>query len=187
MKQIQVQPEYVVGVSVSFVLPCVAITLFSWNSTHDPWSLAALAIMTMCGAFVSGGLLGFLFALPRSPTKNPNSTTVRPNTNLEDVSDWLTKIVVGITLVELSNIAPAANHLFQQVGGGLGGGAAATGFAAGLIIYCVATGLMESWLATRLYITSWITTADDDALHERQEHTAKIRASQASPIIPATT
>jgi len=52
---------------------------------------------------VAGSLVGFLFGVPQyrrpdhSSTRNANSTTT-PNTNLEQISDWLTKIIVGVGL-----------------------------------------------------------------------------------------
>jgi len=32
------------------------------------------------------------------------TTKYMPNTNLEDVSDWLTKIIIGVTLTQLTKI-----------------------------------------------------------------------------------
>jgi hypothetical protein len=72
--------------------------------------------------FSIGALLGFLFGIPRVLQKSsqPDPGQPRPeqgnnlqprasyqllvNTNLDDVSDWLTKIVVGVSFVELRKI-----------------------------------------------------------------------------------
>ena len=36
------------------------------------------------------------------PTSQPHAIfTVRPNTNLENVSDWLTTLIVGVTLIQI--------------------------------------------------------------------------------------
>jgi hypothetical protein len=77
------------------------------------WALACMA---------SGALVGFLFGIPRvlqgdnpapantTPGSPPNQPPApqtysqRVNTNLEQISDWLTKIIVGLGLVELRNI-----------------------------------------------------------------------------------
>src|SRR6267142_3576429 len=92
----------------------------------EKWS-AGFAIfggsVLISGAFsFVGGLIGFLFAIPRSrqdqltvqaqPTSTPDADTARQrlsdyaaNTNLEQISDWLTKILVGIGLVQFGDIS----------------------------------------------------------------------------------
>jgi uncharacterized membrane protein len=62
------------------------------------------AIMWMMMCLAVGGLLGFLFAVPRSNTKTPSRDILRPNRNIEAVSDWLTKILVGLGLVNFRDI-----------------------------------------------------------------------------------
>lgn len=61
---------------------------------------------------IVGFLLGFIFGIPRSirfrfdKTKNKfgniddNENYFADNTNLEEISDWITKIIVGLTLIE---------------------------------------------------------------------------------------
>jgi tetratricopeptide (TPR) repeat protein len=71
---------------------------------------------------VSGGALGFLFGIPKLPRqledgeggKPPERAIgerrsvakayIRSNSNLEEISDWLTKIIVGLGLIHLSAI-----------------------------------------------------------------------------------
>ena len=62
--------------------------------------LGVAAAATAVGAF-----LGFLFGIPRTlqgnTTPGPDEIAdYRPNTNLEQISDWLTKILVGVGLVK---------------------------------------------------------------------------------------
>jgi hypothetical protein len=51
----------------------------------------------------TGYLLGFLFGISRSlqggDSSESNSQSFPGNTNLEQISDWLTKILVGVGLV----------------------------------------------------------------------------------------
>lgn len=67
------------------------------------------------GASLAGGAaLGFLFGLPRAERFRfirkedfdhySRDNTYGDNTNLEEVSDWLTKIIVGLTLIKLNVI-----------------------------------------------------------------------------------
>src|SRR5262249_23262070 len=67
------------------------------------FKIVGVAFLVAGASFVSGCLVGFLFAIPRtvqgeegSKVSGPSQQTqYRPNTNLEQISDWLTKILVG--------------------------------------------------------------------------------------------
>ena len=82
----------------------------------------AMSLLMASACTVSGWLLGLLFGIPRSLAR-PSSTvapsaqdnaagadvskrnaTSRANTNLEDISDWLTKTIVGVGLTQLYTI-----------------------------------------------------------------------------------
>ena len=71
-------------------------------------AISALLALALAAAVV-GGALGFLFGLPRPPTaaereEKQRAGTATPrwklSTNLTEISDWLTKIIVGVGLVE---------------------------------------------------------------------------------------
>ena len=126
------------------------------------------AVVLWCVACLSvGGLLGFLFGIPRAMTSGEEAAAgkdepapstaqgkrsfLRANTNLEEVSDWLTKIIVGLSLVHLKDIEArlhavsklaAASIVQPQVTGPAGkavevaqaGASAASGQATALVI-----------------------------------------------------
>jgi hypothetical protein len=73
------------------------------------------------------------------------------NTNLEEISDWLTKIIVGVSLVEMqkaqTTLQEAAAFIAQSLGG-----PSETSFAYGLMIYFSVSGFLGSYLLTRLYL-----------------------------------
>jgi hypothetical protein len=48
-------------------------------------------------------------------------TQYQANTNLEQVSDWLTKIIVGIGLVQIGHVVPALSKLAESMKAPLGG------------------------------------------------------------------
>jgi hypothetical protein len=72
--------------------------------------------MVAGATLIAGAFLGFLFAIPRAQqqveqidgrpvvAQANGQGPLRINTNLEQVSDWLTKIIVGVTLIELGRI-----------------------------------------------------------------------------------
>ena len=58
----------------------------------------SMAMLATLAASAVGGLTGFLFGVPKGPSDRDEQQRsgffYRPNTNLEQVSDWLTKIMV---------------------------------------------------------------------------------------------
>jgi len=64
-------------------------------------------ILIAGAAFISGVLLGYLFGLrPTDHSGNPSgSSSSRPaQTNLVEIADWLTKIILGAGLVQLTRL-----------------------------------------------------------------------------------
>ena len=112
--------------------------------------LGVAAAATAVGAF-----LGFLFGIPRTlqgnTTPGPDEIAdYRPNTNLEQISDWLTKILVGVGLVELGRAGVPARNLIASIGAAVGGTDAARVTAAVLLVVFVVWGFVASYLLTRL-------------------------------------
>lgn len=136
--------------------------MYAWAE----WSTLAVAALVAGGAFLVGGLLGFLFGIPRSlagpEAAEERATTggYRPNTNLEQISDWLTKILVGVGLVQFTTFAQHAGDLVTFLGPALGGDPLGESFAgATLVVYSV-SGFLAFYLVTRLYLGRAFASAD---------------------------
>ncbi len=69
--------------------------------------------------------------------------------NLEEISDWLTKILVGVGLIQLGDLVSRAQRLVALVGEGLGSSAAADVMAAGLLAAFTVWGFLVFYLLTR--------------------------------------
>jgi hypothetical protein len=130
------------------------------------WALACYA---------SGALMGFLFGIPRVlqappstgfsrtsadvPSSEPReSYRLIVNTNLDDVSDWLTKIVVGVGLVELERIPGLIYRLATEIGGGTG--KQYVPFIIAVILYFTIVGFMSGYLTTRMFFQRAFRIAD---------------------------
>jgi hypothetical protein len=86
-----------------------------------------IALLACGGSFAVGGMLGLLFGSPTwggnaavvSNDTEESTTTgqsakaygVRPNTSLERIADWLTTMIVGLSLVHLATIEERATSL----------------------------------------------------------------------------
>jgi hypothetical protein len=109
------------------------------------------------GAWIGGGSLGFLFGVPRykSSAGDPSAAAhgpaaqaaaaFTPSTNLEQISDWLTKIIVGATLVQLAPIVQGFCGLCLWIAVQLHNPAAAI-FAGGILIFFFFAGFMWGYL-----------------------------------------
>ncbi len=115
------------------------------------------AVLTASASFAVGAFFGFIFGIPRTLSSPlPAGTTidggyqVMPNTNLEQISDWLTKILVGVGLVELGKIGDTLSNVAQGLSPSLGGGSTGYPAAMALIISFLILGFIGSYLFTRL-------------------------------------
>jgi len=88
------------------------------------------------------------------------------NTNLEEISDWLTKIIVGVSLVELQKIQVRLQEMAEFIAQSIGGAGQAS-FAYGLMVYFSTAGFLGSYLLTRLYLQRAFVNAARDAASGR--------------------
>jgi hypothetical protein len=118
--------------------------------------------------FVAGFLTGFLFGVPKvvaegtaaAPQSGASAAAwnfaQRPNTNLEQISDWLTKIIVGVGLVELKQVPGHLRNAAQWVAESLSASGApsqaAVSFAGSLIVYFSIVGFLAGYLLTLLFL-----------------------------------
>jgi len=104
------------------------------------FTFAGIGLLVGATGFAAGGFLGFLFGVPkmRSNDDSDRGREVDSNTNLEQVSDWLTKIIVGVGLVEFQSINGALLDFASTVDSTMVGGSAVmrhgAGFTANLIL-----------------------------------------------------
>jgi hypothetical protein len=116
------------------------------------WGAFATAILIGSSSFLVGGLVGFLFGIPRtvqSATPSASGTHYQGNTNLEQVSDWVTKIIVGVTLVQIGRVIPALARLGEAMKAPLGGQASSAAFGVALTIADVLLGFFLFYLWSR--------------------------------------
>ena len=120
---------------------------------------SAAAVTTGLAAFMGGGILGFLFGIPRYASSTADKALLdaeavkyQANTNLEQISDWLTKILVGVGLTQFRAIGDAAGRLVSSVGGAVAGGDKGRVEVAGLLILAGVAGFLFFYLWSRIYL-----------------------------------
>ncbi|WP_306208156.1 hypothetical protein [Actinoplanes sp. RD1] len=135
-------------------------------AARDTAPVLATGLMLAGAATVVGGLLGFLFGVPRSTAGADGGGVAtgrryRANTNLEQISDWLTKILVGVGLVQIGELSRLGGSLVDSIAPALGGTAASVPFGAALLCYFAILGFLAGWLLTQLYLGRALSSADE--------------------------
>jgi hypothetical protein len=173
--------------TISALLVGVAsILVYAGQFAQDHYfSVAATGIVLAGASFACGGLLGFLFGIPRTlqgdrDTTSPSAighvaqeganqggagrtntdSTYRANTNLEQISDWLTKILVGVGLTQIGRIPGALQALGTYVAPALGGDKSGPSFAIVIFLYFVIAGFFPGYLFARLLLPGAFRQAD---------------------------
>jgi hypothetical protein len=197
-------------------LGAIAAVAVLASQGHGYLAAIGICLLLTLAAFVSGGALGFLFALPRvlsdsapapapipapvparapaaggaaAPAATATATAaatatarqaatarlLQSNTNLERISDWLTTMLVGVSLTQLNNV-PRLMSEFQvflaQSAPVFGGGEGETAGARWLpmvgcllLVLAVLAGFMAMYLYMRLVLVRLFLQAERD-LHE---------------------
>ena len=169
---------------VSGVLIFVVIVLsMILGLTSHRATVGLVVFVIFLAAAAVGTFAGFIFGLPRGRFADRNEAGDAPNSaapgasaflansNLIKVSDWLTTIIVGLTLVNLGAILPAMQRFASALQEPLGG--AAYSGAVGLSVTTL--GFISAALMSYL----WTTMRGRDLWEETE---AKYRGRQAPDL-----
>lgn len=108
------QSELLNAINLLIVVGACGIACYALSKGDAPprmvFRILAVSIGIAGASLMFGGLFGFLFSIPRAGTDD-QSAAYRDNSNLVDISDWLTKILVGAGLVTLTKIPPKLEML----------------------------------------------------------------------------
>jgi len=141
-------------------------------------SIAGVGTIIAGASLLAGGLLGFLFGIPRTlqedrsselaptgeqPSRLPGQALELPyraNTNLEQISDWLTKVLVGVGLTQLTVLPGRLQQIADLLAPGVGGFDSSRTFALAILIYFPVCGFLFGFLWTRLFLAGMLVEAD---------------------------
>ena len=167
---------------LGFAVFGIVVTCFVW---WDRWTVALLWALAAAAA---GFIVGFIFGFPRAivqplmpgphPTNSGGSAPNAPigqqqiarsarlsvNTNLEQVSDWITKTIVAIGLVQLRELPSRVARIADYAGRATGKpytGASAQETAGALLVYFVVLGFLAGYLLTRMFFQTAFTRGDE--------------------------
>ncbi|MGE5098656.1 MAG: pYEATS domain-containing protein [Deltaproteobacteria bacterium] len=162
-----------------FALAFAALLLAAYGVTIKSYTLLTIEALIGTATLSVGGLLGFLFGIPRTTRmrtadssgtddtrRDAASTPYEPSNNLEQVADWLTKILVGVGLVELGTLGGALAKVGDQVAKALTPTPTGAAVVTEVIVITFATiGFLASFLWTRIYYGGIQARADSDIVN----------------------
>jgi hypothetical protein len=138
------------GFVVILVAPFLRETLAGGIATFVVTLLSALMCLSV------GAILGLMFGIPRYSKLSEVDNAVAPNNNLEQISDWLTKMIVGISLVQFDVIVAKTKVLALQITTAMSGcdGNCGGNYAMGLAVvgFFSASGFLMMYLWARVYL-----------------------------------
>lgn len=148
----------------------LGIIVIAFSQTPS-WSTS---VIWMLACAITGSSVGFLFAIPKiqqdesadggeidNPPKN-RFYRMLINTNLTEISDWLTKIIVGLGLVNLTKIPPLIKALGLSFATGISpeNPESALAFAFGIIFCYTILGFLFGYIYTRMELSLLFFKAD---------------------------
>ncbi len=165
-------PAQVAGRIVFVAAVAGAFGLAAMLATY-PGETRAVALMWSVAPAGLGAAFGFLFAVPRPRAYGEAGPEGEPReayqpSPIEQIADWLTKIIVGVGLVEYAAIRDALFRSARFVGQGLGGRERDVTLALGALLYFGTLGLLTAYLSTRLYLNRALGAADRQTDRERR-------------------
>ncbi|MDQ1276496.1 MAG: hypothetical protein QG610_2074 [Euryarchaeota archaeon] len=137
------------------------IVIFALQSDRDSQfrSIIGAGFLAAGAFFISGILIGFIFGIPRimsheslqsgSRKGSLNSGIYGENSNLDQISDWLSKILVAIGLTQLTQIPQALGVYANKVGPAFGDFPSSYMFSIATLIFFSLDGFLIGYLWTR--------------------------------------
>ena len=147
------------------------------------YSMCATLFFVSGGIFCFGSSIGFLFGIPRSASSDDTSksnTHYIGNDNLLQISDWLTKIIIGVGLTQLYQIPSTLKRLAQYIIENTKiGNEALLLF---VIIYFACIGFLFGYLWTRLYFIKMLSDSDNDVDNDNVKKIVEVKPIEVNPI-----
>jgi hypothetical protein len=173
-----IRPFIVLGL-VALIWTCGS----KFASAGVVWAFACIAV---------GFFFGFLFGIPKVLQRDRYQDAKalkggyhqRVNTNLEEISDWVTKIIVGLGIYQLAKVPTWIDNLATLFASSVGSNEKMRGVFGAAIVCFLVCGFLLGYLVTRLYFQGAFGRADraaaPDEVAMRKETEADIGRQDAA-------
>ena len=183
----------VAGSIATLVGALVAVLIAIGTGPKVDWSGPYRLILFMLASIAIASLIGFIFGVPRARAalvqteddledpkgpKGPTTVRFEANSNLEQISDWLTKILVGAGLVQLAALPGFLESLGNYLGASLG--TAGPQSAVAIVLYGFGVGFLFAYLWARLRLRVLLESSETEAHAESRRDLLVRKLSSAS-------
>jgi hypothetical protein len=151
------------GIVLIFIGSLYKLGQIDWRE----W-LSSIGVGLLIGgaALCAGGFMGFLFGIPslqqNADQSAASATTFKYNDNLMQISDWLTKIIVGVGLTQLYKIPTKIRTLGDYLKYSFGGEEWGRNLSLAVVFYFLLLGFLVMYFWTRTDFTMILKYTDDD-------------------------
>jgi tetratricopeptide (TPR) repeat protein len=154
----------------------IAVIGFALNLHKDCWKLLFLSMVLALASFICGFFLGFLFGIPKRSANNESDYII--SSNLGDISDWLTKIIIGLGLVEIRKIPEFLQSIGSYIQVETNSEKSVQIFTICILLYFSIFGLYFGYNYIRLFLSSIYKGADEGLNRKKLEEKAEILKRQ---------
>ena len=182
--------RFIMALSAAGVL---GIIIYSVTQASDKLMWLSVSLVLALACFLVGGLVGFLFGIPKMNTnyQSDNTNEYTANTSLEEIADWLTKIIVGLGLTQLMVIPGYLYDVSEKVVRGIigktDGAAGDTTYVLALILLFALLGFFFAYFFARLELTSkFVDVNEHEKILEQEAETKNKLFEQISDMSEET-
>jgi hypothetical protein len=165
---------------VLFGLSVGVVILYGFSISGRHLQFVTVGLLVAGASLGCGALFGFLFGIPRMVALGKARETIpaddvdswKPSTNLAEISDWLTKLLLGAGLVQLTNLGGPAGALIRSIARGLDNPSSTSSsgpamVAAGtIVVLFTILGFVMGYVLTTLWYSNALASLFRDALAE---------------------
>jgi len=154
--------EWLRRLAIALALGMCVIVLYAAQWVDDGALLIiGLGLLTAGAFWLLAVVVGFLFGIPHR--NQPSTGVYRPSTSLEEVADWLTKMIVGVGLTQVYKLPGKLDSLAAYIAAGMGNPSHKV-FALSICLYFTPSGFLFGFLWARLFIGEAFQVADPAVL-----------------------
>lgn len=164
------------------VVGVFGLLAYSLTETSNFFQTFGYLFLLGISSLLAGAIIGFLFGIPKTlaiSRGDSEKTGNTPNTNLEEISDWLTKIIVGLGISQITRIPDKLGELTSYLSSN------ASTINSDVILYVLIFfsifGFFVAFLSTRIYLGTILSNSDRVALQNEEDLDEFVGENQQYP------